>query len=74
MLCTLLLKMKTSATAQAYYSLPFHFTNMPHICIEVEILSNLKDNNNYNQFLKLSAIENGPNCRKLGLRLWLCIY
>ena len=70
MLCTLLLNMKTSATAHEYYSSPpFPFTNMPHICIEVEILSNIKDNNNYNQFLKLSAIENGPNCRKLGLRL-----
>jgi hypothetical protein len=46
---------------------------MPPICIEVEILSNLKDNNSYNQFLKLAAIENGLNCRKLGLCLWLCI-
>jgi hypothetical protein len=73
MLYTLLLKMKTSATAQEYYSLLIPFTNMPHISIDVEILSNLKDNNNYNQFLKLSTIENGPNCQKLGLRLWLCI-
>jgi hypothetical protein len=62
------IKLKMKATAQEYYSCvsppppPPFSTNMPHICIEVEILSNLKDNNSYNQFLKLSAIENGPNC------------
>ena len=62
MLCTILLNMKTSATAQEYSSSSsFSFKNMTHICIEVEILSNLKDNNSYNQFLKLSSIENGPN-------------